>query len=84
MLGRYNAGGMGLNVQEVIGTTAATQKTIEEILPTVELIATDYQRVSPGVNFIADYWYTVLMALFLSSALGATFGSWFVLRKLKK
>lgn len=84
MLGRYNAGGLGVDARSIIGTTVATQQTIEEIIPTVEKIAVDYERISPLVNFVADYWYTVLAVVFLTGAVGSTVGSWFVLRRLEK
>ena len=84
MLGRYsNMRGLGINPGDIIGTTVATQRTIEEVLPTVRLIATDYERVSPVVNFVADYWYTVLAVILATSAFGAGLGAWFVLRKGK-
>ena len=83
MLGRYTMQGLGVDVGGILGTTVATQKTIEEILPTVSMIAEDYEKISPLVNFTADYWYTVLAIIMATSALGAGVGAWSVLRKGK-
>jgi len=85
MLGRYTAlGSMGIDVQEIIGTTAMTTETIQEITPAIKQMAVDYERVSPFVNFMADYWYTALALIFASGAAGAAVGSWFVLKRLEK
>jgi len=81
MLGRYQLG--QLDIREVAKTTMMTTETIEEITPAIKQIAADYARVSPGVNFVADYWYSVLALIFTISAAGSAVGAWFVLKKLK-
>jgi hypothetical protein len=84
MLGRYSPSGLGASARDILGTTARTQETIEEIIPTVKNIADDYDKMRPGVQFLTKYWYTVLIILALASAGGSGLGSWFVLKRLKK
>lgn len=81
MLGRY----MGsLDIKSVIGTASDAQETLVEIMPTIEMIAEDYVKVRPGVDFMSKYWYTVFIAIAFSTAIGAGVGSWFVLKRLEK
>ena len=79
-----NFSGLGIDWGEVVGTTQMTTQTIQEITPTIKKMAVDYDRVSPLVNYMADYWYSVIAIIVASGALGSAIGSWFVLKRLEK
>ena len=74
----------GTSIEDVIETTIKTQKTLDKILPTVEMIAEDYGKISPGVDFISKYWYTTLALIAVIGAAGSAAGAYLVLRRLEK
>ena len=78
MMGSYQLRG------NTIDTIIETQRTMDEILPTVRQIATDYEKIAPGVDFMSKYWYTVLLMISFSAIAGSAVGSWFVLKRLEK
>jgi len=57
---------------------------VEEILPSVEVMAADYQKISPLVNFMADYWSVAIIGLALVVAGGAAAGAFLTLKRLDK
>ena len=81
MLGKYDMSGLGANP---LDTIKQTLRTTEDVLPAVEIMAEDYAKASPLVNFMIDYWAVALLGLSLVVAGGASVGSWIVLKRLEK
>ena len=73
-----------VSIKETMETAGQAVRTTEEILPAVETMAQDYQRISPLVNFLADYWSVAAVTLAAIMAAGAAAGSWVVLKRLEK
>ena len=89
MLGGYSInkpgmGNMGIDIRETIATVGQAQKTAQEIMPAVEVMAKDYERLSPKINFLMDYWPITLAVLFTTMAGGAFAGSYWVMRKARQ
>ena len=81
---RQGMGNMGIDIRETIATVGQAQKTAQEIMPSVEIMAKDYERLSPKINFLMDYWPITLAVLFLTITGGAFAGSYWVMRKARK
>ena len=78
MLGHY---GLGANI---LDTITSTQRTVDEMLPTINKAAEQYEKAAPGIDFAIDYWYTVLAVVALCGMGGAAIGSYLVLKRLEK
>ena len=83
MLGRYDDRRLS-GVVEMLKTTDDVQQTLKEVLPTVKIIAKDYEKASPLVNFLIDYWPIALVILTLVITGSSFAGSYWVMKKLKK
>lgn len=80
----YGMSGLGVDIRETLATAGQAVKTTEEILPAVEQMAADYQKASPLVNFLIDYWPIAVLLLSLTVAGGAAAGSMAVLKRLER
>lgn len=83
MLGKWTEQqlwGMG---QNPLDTVKQTLRTTEDVLPAVEVMAEDYVKVSPFINFLADYWAVALVITGATVAVGSAIGSWTVLKRLE-
>lgn len=73
-----NYKGLGITSDDLRSTalsTIRTAQTMEEILPAVKVAANDYLKISPAVNWLADYWAVGLTLVGLTVMGGAAFGS---------
>ena len=84
MIGKYRIRPKGLGIIETLQTARDVEQTLKEVLPTVKVIASDYEKLSPSINFMAKYWPTVLVAVALVAGMGSAIGAYVVLRKLEK
>lgn len=75
MLGRFN--GLGITAADIIGTTISTQKTLDEVIPSIQKMSVQYERVSPQIDFATKYWATTLVLLFGVMIAGSTLGGLF-------
>jgi hypothetical protein len=73
MLGSF---GLGVTFKEAVGTAGRAIQTTDDILPAVKVMANDYQKASPAVNWLIDHWPVALVVVALTVAGGAFGGSY--------
>ena len=67
---------LGVTFKEAVSVGGRAIQTTDEILPAVQVMATDYQKASPAVNWMIDHWPVALLVLGLTVAGGAFGGSY--------
>ena len=68
----------------MLGKYPSNLSGVTETLATVDLMATDYKKMSPKLNFLLDYWPLTIFGLAVTVAIGAFGGAYVVDLKRKK
>jgi hypothetical protein len=75
---------LSFDAASLINTGSQALQTTQDVLPAVSVMAKDYERFSPKLNFLMDYWPITLAVLFLTMTGGAFTGSYMVMKRIRR